>query len=106
MLGAVSTACALSQSPARHGEHSVLVTPDKLLKRLLALCLRPATQFAVVRRASRPGDAPPCGCHRGGRVQRLYFWDARHKHLVTAMISGLPEPVSIVSLPLQQLCTC
>src|ERR1700682_73543 len=99
LLGDIFHVLAPSQYPACHCKHPVLMTPDKLLKRLLVLLLRAANQLAVVRRAGGLVGAPPCGSHRRGRVQRLHFWDARHRVLVTAIIiSGLPEPASYVSL--------
>src|SRR6266850_1236367 len=98
LLSDIFHVLAPSQNPACHCKHAVLMTPDKFLKRLLVLLLRAANQLAVVCRAGGLGSTPPRSSHRGGRVQRLHFWDARHRVLVTAIISGLLEPASYVSL--------
>src|SRR6267378_517379 len=98
LLGDIFHVLAPSQDTARHCKYAVLMTPHQFLKRLLVLSLRPANQFAVGRRASKLGGARRYVPHRGGQVERLHFWDARHRFLVTAIISGLPEPASFVSL--------
>src|SRR5882724_6857934 len=90
---------APSQDPAGHRKHPVLVAPNQLFKRLLVLRLRPPDQFPVVRLSCRLENTP-FGCRRrNGRAERLYFWDACHRHLVTAIIPRLPECAPSVSIP-------
>src|SRR5258706_5068844 len=98
LLSDIFHVLAPSQNPACHCKHAALMTPDKFLKRLLVLLLRAANQLAVVCRAGGLGSTPPRSSHRGGPGQRLHFWGARHRVLVTAIISGLLEPASYVSL--------
>src|ERR1700674_4523858 len=98
LLGDIFHVLAPSQDPARHRKYAVLMTPDQLLKRFLVLALRPANQFAIDRCASSLGGAPRHVPYRGRQVERLHFWDARHRLLVAAIISGLPAPASYFSL--------
>src|SRR6266481_246078 len=97
---------APSQYSTCHRKHAVLVPPDKLFKRLLVLSLRATNQFTVVRRGGGLRAVPLGGCHHRGWVERLHFWDARHRDLVTAIVSGLPEPASYVAFQYRSLFAC
>src|SRR5260370_42408001 len=90
LLGDIFHVLAFSQNPACHGKHPVLMAPDKLLKRLFVLTLRPADQFAVVRPASRLGATPLRGERRGERPPLL---DGRAKLSVSRSLLRLPRGV-------------
>src|SRR6266403_65579 len=97
---------APSQYSSCYGKHPVLVPPDKLLKRFLVLSLRLSNQFAVRRCADRLGSMPPCGSRSRGRVERLHFWDACHRDLVTPNVSGLPGTASYSAIHYRSLFAC
>src|SRR6266850_182638 len=89
---------APSQDPASHGKHPVLVAPYQFFKCPLILGLRPPDQFSVISASSRLESTPPLCRRHCWRAKGLYFWDACHGRLVTAIIPGLPEPAPSVSL--------
>src|SRR5207253_2135775 len=95
LLRDASPVLAPPYNPPGYGKYAMLLPPDELLKRLLALPRRPPHQFAVVGSLDRRNTASrPLGL---GSTQGLWFWDVCHGFLVTPNISGLTSPASSVS---------